>query len=231
MKEFDNNMSKVLDIQLALENYQDNTGENTDLINKAFSEISILRKSENELSEEERLNSSKNLLIKLNKLLDEIGREKFIFYDDGDIDYIWKHINSKTRDTNNKDDKALEYARYNEDENIKIENLNQEVEIMFSHLVAAITKILSFKSYKEAHKEYKKVLSIILKWSNKYNISKKLSLINHKDLLDVYKKLEELKSKWLFDANLGEESELSDEVIVWMWELMQLRKLEIEKEK
>lgn len=231
MKEFDNNMSKVLDIQLALENYQDNTGENTDLINKAFSEISILRKSENELSEEERLNSSKNLLIKLNKLLDEIGREKFIFYDDGDIDYIWKHINSKTRDTNNKDDKALEYARYNEDENIKIENLNQQVEIMFSHLVAAITKILSFKSYEEAYKEYKTVLSIILKWSNKYNISKKLSLINHKDLLDVYKKLEELKSKWLFDANLGEESELSDEVIVWMWELMQLRKLEIEKEK
>lgn len=60
--------------------------------------------------------------------------------------------------------------------------------------------------------------------------TRKLSLIHHEELLDVYNKLDNLKGKWLFDANLGEESELADEMVIWMWEVMELRKLEIEKE-
>lgn len=59
------------------------------------------------------------------------------------------------------------------------------------------------ESYKEAHRDYK-------------------------ELLDVYNKLEKLKTKWLFDAKLGEESELTDEIVIWMWEVMELRKLEME---
>ncbi len=84
------------------------------------------------------------------------------------------------------------------------------------------------ESYKEAHRDYKELLSIILKWSADYMVTRKLSLIHHEELLDVYNKLEELKTKWLFDAKLGEESELTDEIVIWMWEVMELRKLEME---
>ena len=89
MKEFNENMSKVLDIQLALENYQDNTGQNTNLINEAFGAIATLRQKKTEMVEEERLMASIELLNKLNNVLDVIGREKFIFYEDGGIGYEW----------------------------------------------------------------------------------------------------------------------------------------------
>jgi hypothetical protein len=108
---------------------------------------------------------------------------------------------------------------------------NREIEIAFTRLIGPLATITALESYKEAHKEYEKILSIIIKWSADYMNTRKLSLINHEDLLGVYNKLDNLKGKWLFDANLGEESELSDEVVIWMWEVMELRKLEIENER
>ena len=105
----------------------------------------------------------------------------------------------------------------------------REVEIAFARLIGPLATVTGIESYKEAHEEYKELLDIIIKWSADYMITRKLSLIHHKELLDVYNRLEDLRGKWLFDDNLGEESELADEIIIWMWEVMELRKLEIEK--
>ena len=89
MEIFNKNMSKILDIQLALESYQDNTGENTELVNEAFDKISILRANKNTFSTEELIKKSNELLLFLNEVLDVIGRKKFIFYNDGGIGYEW----------------------------------------------------------------------------------------------------------------------------------------------
>lgn len=48
--------------------------------------------------------------------------------------------------------------------------------------------------------------------------------IEPEKLLDVYYRLDALKDKHLCDHNIGNESELSDEVVIWMYELMVLRK-------
>lgn len=111
---------------------------------------------------------------------------------------------------------------------MKKDNPKQEVEIAFSRLIGALTIITTLESYKEGHKEYKEILTIITKWSANYIVTGKLSLIHHEELLDVYNKLDNLKGKWLFDTNLGEESELADEIVIWMLEVMELRKSEIE---
>lgn len=113
---------------------------------------------------------------------------------------------------------------------MKTDNSKREVEIAFARLIGPLATVTVLESYKEGHKEYKELLSIILKWSANYMVTKKLSLIHHEELLDVYNKLDNLKGKWLFDTSLGEESELADEIVIWMWELMELRKIEIEKE-
>ena len=42
--------------------------------------------------------------------------------------------------------------------------------------------------------------------------------------------LDALKEKFLFDTNLGLESELSDEIVIWIYELMELRKIQIDRE-
>lgn len=113
---------------------------------------------------------------------------------------------------------------------MKTDNLKRKVEIAFARLIGPLATVTVLESYKEGQDEYKELLSIILKWSSNYMITRKLSLIHHEELLDVYNKLDNLKGKWLFDTNLGEESELADEIVIWMWELMELRKFEIEKE-
>lgn len=89
MEEFNNNMADILDIQLALENYQDNTGEKIPLLNETFLELKNLRQTKNDLSEGDLVKLSNEILMKLNKVLDVAGREKFIFYEDGGIGYKW----------------------------------------------------------------------------------------------------------------------------------------------
>ena len=105
----------------------------------------------------------------------------------------------------------------------------REVEIAFARLIGPLATVTGLESYKEGHEDYQKLLDIIIKWSADYMITRKLSLIHHEELLDVYYKLDGLQTKWLYDDNLGKESELADEIVIWMWEIMELRKLEIEK--
>ncbi|MDD3341707.1 MAG: hypothetical protein PHN72_05935 [Bacilli bacterium] len=103
-----------------------------------------------------------------------------------------------------------------------------EAKIALNNLIKSLTTITNFETYKEAHNAYKDVLKIVMKWLTDFKISQKLSVINHEELLSVYHELDDLKGKWLFNENLGKESELSDEVIIWIWEVMELRKMEIE---
>ena len=92
LTEFAENMCEILNIQLALEDYglHTNGKENINLLNEAYSEIHNLRVKRDKLNDEKTLvNESKNLLKKLYEILDKIGKEKFIFYDEGGINYDW----------------------------------------------------------------------------------------------------------------------------------------------
>lgn len=101
----------------------------------------------------------------------------------------------------------------------------------FNNLIKYLTAITMLESYKKSHDEYKEVLSIVYKWSVDYEQKRNLSLIHHLELLNIYNKLDELKGKWLFEPNMGEESELSDTVIIWLGIIMDLRKVQIQHHK
>ena len=91
MLKFDKNMVDILEIQLALESYRDDTlTEFTDEEGKILDDLQLLREQRNNLPEEEKIKKSEDILVRLNNVLDEIGREKFIFYDSGEINYIYK---------------------------------------------------------------------------------------------------------------------------------------------
>ena len=84
-------MVDILEIQLALESYRDDTlTEFTDEEGKILDDLQLLREQRNNLPEEEKIKKSEDILVRLNNVLDEIGREKFIFYDSGEINYIYK---------------------------------------------------------------------------------------------------------------------------------------------
>ena len=84
------NIKTLLRLQLALENYEDNNHSNNHLLKEANLELGNFRKNRANISIDEQIDLSAEIIRKYNKVLDEIGRENFIFYEDGDINYIWK---------------------------------------------------------------------------------------------------------------------------------------------
>lgn len=51
----------------------------------------------------------------------------------------------------------------------------------------------------------------------RFQNDRNLFFIEPEKLLDVYYRLDALKDKHLCDHNIGNESELSDEVVIWMY--------------
>lgn len=105
-----------------------------------------------------------------------------------------------------------------------------EIEIAFARLIGPLSIMGALDSYNEAYDEIKELLNIIVEWGAKFEKQQNLFFINPEELLDVYNRLDNLKDQFLFNPNLGNENELSDEIVIWMWELMLLRKKQIERD-
>ncbi|MEG2621179.1 MAG: hypothetical protein RSA10_03760, partial [Bacilli bacterium] len=77
-------------LDLAFESYEDNNNINIPLLNETTLELNEFRRKKMNMDIEEQYNKTEELLIKYDKVLDIVGRDNFIFYDDGDVNYIWK---------------------------------------------------------------------------------------------------------------------------------------------
>lgn len=106
---------------------------------------------------------------------------------------------------------------------------NKEIKTTFEKLIEILTNILKLDSYKISYEDYNDLLKTILKWNKSYIVTKDLSLINHTQLLKVYNRIDDLSNKYIFNSTIGKESELADEAVIWIWELMKLRKNQIDR--
>lgn len=86
MKEYSRRLFKL---DLALESYEDDTKNVIPLLKETTIELNKFRKLRDQMKPDDQIKTMEILLEKYNKVLDIIGRENFIFYDDGDINYIW----------------------------------------------------------------------------------------------------------------------------------------------
>lgn len=109
-------------------------------------------------------------------------------------------------------------------------DIRGKIDIAFARLIGPLAIMNELKSYESSRKEIQSLLNIITKWGAKFQSTQNLSFINSYEILNVYNRLDALKDKFLFDTNLGFENELSDEIVIWMYELMELRKKQIERE-
>ena len=105
-----------------------------------------------------------------------------------------------------------------------------KIDIAFARLIGPLAIMNELKSYESSHEEIHNLLDIVIKWGTKFQSVQNLAFIKSDEILAVYNRLDALKDKFLFDANLGLENELSDEVVIWIYELMELRKIQIERE-
>lgn len=110
--------------------------------------------------------------------------------------------------------------------NLKESDIRGKIDIAFFRIIGPLSIMNELKSYESSQEEIHALLDIVIKWGAKFQSTQNLSFINSDEMLDVYNRLDALKDKFLFDTNLGFENELSDEVVIWIYELMELRKLQ-----
>lgn len=106
----------------------------------------------------------------------------------------------------------------------KIKNIGKEIENAFSKIKKVIKEMCSYKSYSKAYKELNYLLTVFTLWEKTFKKNGTLDFITPEELLDIYYKIEDIKDEYLYNSNIGTESELSDYLSIWMWELMVLRK-------
>lgn len=107
--------------------------------------------------------------------------------------------------------------------------LVSQIEIAFHKLIKTLVTMSKHDSYMTDREILNHLLNVVLKWKQKFQVQCNLSFISREELLDVYHKFEDLKEKYLYDSSLGNEAELSDKAVIWMWDIMLLRKKQIEK--
>lgn len=100
--QFDKNMRKILYLKLAFENYSKDTKNKPELLLKNQELESKIRTGEKSLTEEEKLKISNEILNNYNKLIDEVGREHFTFYEDDEdyLEYNWDFNKNDEEDKN-----------------------------------------------------------------------------------------------------------------------------------
>ena len=89
--EFDNNMSLILDYSLEFENYSDDMGEEPKELIEIYSSIEKLRQEKDTLDYKTKIKRSKEIINKFQKLIEDVGKEKFEFNHDGSFFYIWNN--------------------------------------------------------------------------------------------------------------------------------------------
>ena len=79
----------ILYLQLAFEDYCDSIGNEPELYIQINEKTKQLREQKNQLDENTKIKISLDILEQYEDLLNTVGKEKFIFYKDGSIEYKW----------------------------------------------------------------------------------------------------------------------------------------------
>lgn len=85
----------------------------------------------------------------------------------------------------------------------------------FSILLGYIRIAMEFDSFKDVRGEYHNIMNTIAGWANDYTMNKNFNNITHQESLKIHKLIDNIREQKLFDKNIGNESEISDEILIW----------------
>lgn len=105
-----------------------------------------------------------------------------------------------------------------------------EIEVDFARLIGPLAIMNELETYKNIHEELLDLFHVIVKWGTRFQTEKNLDFITPNEIIEIYNRMDKIKEDYLYDNTPG--NELSDEIVIWMYEIMKLRKKLIEmKEK
>ena len=82
---------RLFKISLSFESYEDDNKEDFPELDKVIEDHNLFSASKQKLNKKQLAKETEKLLDEYDKTLDIVGRDKFVFYDDGCVDYIWKN--------------------------------------------------------------------------------------------------------------------------------------------
>lgn len=101
-----------------------------------------------------------------------------------------------------------------------------EIEVAFARLIGPLAIMNELETYKNIHEELLDLFHVIVKWGTRFQIEKNLDFITPNEIIEIYNRMDKIKEDYLYDNTPG--NELSDEIVIRMYEIMQLRKKLIE---
>ena len=85
----------------------------------------------------------------------------------------------------------------------------------FSILLGYIKLAMSFDSYSDVLDKYEQVSKIISDWASNYFLNKNFSNIMLEKNYEIYNIIDEIREQKLFDKTIGEDKNISDEILIW----------------
>lgn len=101
-----------------------------------------------------------------------------------------------------------------------------EIEVAFARLIGQLAIMNELETYKNIHDELLDLFHVIVKWGTRFQVERNLDFIIPDEIIGIYNRMDKIKEDYLYDNTPG--NELSDEIVIWMYEIMQLRKKLIE---
>ena len=105
--------------------------------------------------------------------------------------------------------------------------LISKIENAFTKLIGSLTIMSKLKHYKKDENEIKSILETIINWCVLFEEKHELSFIDRDNLLKIYNRIEDMSDKYVYDEKISDD--LADEIRIWILELMELRKYQIEE--
>ena len=102
----------------------------------------------------------------------------------------------------------------------------ENIEVAFFRVIGPLTLMSKMDYFKKSHDEINTLLESIVTIAIRFEKEHNLNFLDPEKLLNIYDRFEKIKEEYLYD----EDNELSDEIVIWYWEIMNLRKKLIEME-
>jgi len=90
-KKYSHKVATYIHISLQLECYANDTGDDSIYETPGFKTLNELRNNKENYTNDELFKMAELIIKQFNETIDKIGRDKFITYEDGDVEYVWKN--------------------------------------------------------------------------------------------------------------------------------------------
>ena len=88
--QYETNIGLAFDLDLMFENYTDDTDDMSIYEDEGFKKLDYIRENRSSMTTDQLIKDYNFIVKRFYEIIDELGRENFIFYDDGTVNYIWR---------------------------------------------------------------------------------------------------------------------------------------------